>query len=268
MPNSGSYIKYIPNSYIQGLPPNVRTLVKFVAPETIDLAVKKCAVMYDEVATQEPPKIDHKIKPEDIVYKFKPGNSKFPRRGGFNSNPDRTTQGTKCQTCQKFGHSATKCPNVKCFNCREIGHYRTSCPKPLIPKMGGQNKGIGRIADIPVVCDHPDIFPEELPEPQQESPEDKESSSEHVLVEICQSDIVSAKRNTLSQKVLILYRTVNMDLSEVAKIRHRNMSSTPPRSPKAPGHKAPILSSPEPKRRRTSSSDYSVDQGKRAAHNQ
>ncbi|KAI3810171.1 hypothetical protein L1987_19781 [Smallanthus sonchifolius] len=39
------------------------------------------------------------------------------------------------------------------------------------------------------------------------------------------------------------------------------MSSTPPSSPKAPRHKAPILSSPEPKRRRTTSSDYSVDQG-------
>ncbi|KAI3821588.1 hypothetical protein L1987_09157 [Smallanthus sonchifolius] len=47
-----------------------------------------------------------------------------------------------------------------------------------------------------------------------------------------------------------------MDLSEVAKIRHRNMSSTLPSSPKAP-----ILSSPEPKRRQTSSSDNSVDQG-------
>ncbi|KAI3744755.1 hypothetical protein L1987_57846 [Smallanthus sonchifolius] len=39
------------------------------------------------------------------------------------------------------------------------------------------------------------------------------------------------------------------------------MSSTPSPSPKAPGHDAPILSSPEPKRRRTRSSDYSVDQG-------
>ncbi|KAI3786507.1 hypothetical protein L1987_40245 [Smallanthus sonchifolius] len=39
------------------------------------------------------------------------------------------------------------------------------------------------------------------------------------------------------------------------------MSSTPPPSPKALGHKAPILSSPEPKRRRTTSSDHLVDQG-------
>ncbi|KAI3754775.1 hypothetical protein L1987_54566 [Smallanthus sonchifolius] len=39
------------------------------------------------------------------------------------------------------------------------------------------------------------------------------------------------------------------------------MSSTPPPSPKAPGHDAPILPSLEPKRRRTSSSDNSVDQG-------
>ncbi|KAI3795154.1 hypothetical protein L1987_37802 [Smallanthus sonchifolius] len=42
---------------------------------------------------------------------------------------------------------------------------------------------------------------------------------------------------------------------------YRNMSSTPPPSPKGPGHDAPILSSPDPKRRWTSSSDYSVDQG-------
>ncbi|KAI3704138.1 hypothetical protein L1987_74352 [Smallanthus sonchifolius] len=70
------------------------------------------------------------------------------------------------------------------------------------------------------------------------------------------------KRNTLSLKVLNTHRTVNMDLSEVAKIRHRLVSeplehvATPPTSPKAP-----TVSSPEPKRRRTSSSDNSVEQG-------
>ncbi|KAI3695668.1 hypothetical protein L1987_78667 [Smallanthus sonchifolius] len=42
-----------------------------------------------------------------------------------------------------------------------------------------------------------------------------------------------------------------------AKLRHRIMSSTPPPSPNASGHKAPVPSSPEPKRRRTTS----IDQG-------
>ncbi|KAI3784117.1 hypothetical protein L1987_43210 [Smallanthus sonchifolius] len=65
-----------------------------------------------------------------------------------------------------------------------------------------------------------------------------------------------AKHNTLSLNILNTHRTVNMDLSEVAKIRHRIMSLTPPPSPKAP-----TVSSPEPKRRRTSSSDNSVEQG-------
>ncbi|KAI3827856.1 hypothetical protein L1987_01943 [Smallanthus sonchifolius] len=60
--------------YVQVLPPKVRTLVKSITPETIDLAVEKSAVMFDEVAAQEPPKIDHKRKPDEIVYKFKPGN--------------------------------------------------------------------------------------------------------------------------------------------------------------------------------------------------
>ncbi|KAI3805337.1 hypothetical protein L1987_27626 [Smallanthus sonchifolius] len=41
----------------------------------------------------------------------------------------------------------------------------------------------------------------------------------------------------------------------------RIMSSTPPPSPKVSGHKAPVLSSPEPKRCRTTSSNHSVDQG-------
>ncbi|KAI3695017.1 hypothetical protein L1987_78005 [Smallanthus sonchifolius] len=68
----------------------------------------------------------------------------------------------------------------------------------------------------------------------------------------------SAKCNMLSQKVLILFRTVNMDLSEDAKLRHRIMSSTPPPSPNASGHKAHVPSSPEPKRRRTTS----IEQGK------
>ncbi|KAI3732332.1 hypothetical protein L1987_63536 [Smallanthus sonchifolius] len=72
---------------------------------------------------------------------------------------------------------------------------------------------------------------------------------------------VKAKCNTLSQKVIILSRTVNMDLSEDAKLRHRIMSSTPPPSPNASGHKAPVLSSPEPKRRRPTSGNHSVDQG-------
>ncbi|KAI3825330.1 hypothetical protein L1987_06812 [Smallanthus sonchifolius] len=67
---------------------------------------------------------------------------------------------------------------------------------------------------------------------------------------------VKAKRRTLSLKVLNTHQTVNMDLSEVAKIRHRNTSSTP-----LPSHKAPTVSSPEPKRRRTSSTDNSVEQG-------
>ncbi|KAI3756077.1 hypothetical protein L1987_55890 [Smallanthus sonchifolius] len=56
-------------------------------------------------------------------------------------------------------------------------------------------------------------------------------------------------------------QAIHIKLLRSLKIRHRNMSSTPPPSPKAPGHDAPILSSPEPKRRQTCSSDYSVDQG-------
>ncbi|KAI3711894.1 hypothetical protein L1987_70443 [Smallanthus sonchifolius] len=43
------------------------------------------------------------------------------------------------------------------------------------------------------------------------------------------------------------------EYSEDAKLRHRIMSSTPPPSPNASGHKAPVPSSPEPKRRRTTS---------------
>ncbi|KAI3712629.1 hypothetical protein L1987_71189 [Smallanthus sonchifolius] len=41
----------------------------------------------------------------------------------------------------------------------------------------------------------------------------------------------------------------------------RIMSSTPPPSPNASGHKAPVLSSPEPKRRRPTSGNHLVDQG-------
>ncbi|KAI3695069.1 hypothetical protein L1987_78057 [Smallanthus sonchifolius] len=68
---------------------------------------------------------------------------------------------------------------------------------------------------------------------------------------------VKAKHNTLSLKVLNTHQTVNMDLSEVVFSSNTGIvSSTPPPSPKA--H---ILSSPEPKRRRTSSSDNSVEQG-------
>ncbi|KAI3805311.1 hypothetical protein L1987_27555 [Smallanthus sonchifolius] len=181
------------------------------------------AMMFDEVVAQEPPKVDHKRKPEEVVYKFKPGNSKFPKSVGFNPNPGRTTQGVKCQTCKKFGHLAIHCPNVKCFNYGEIGHYGTSCVRPIplihayVVEMasgeqiritesypdyainfgddkGDSNKnkieiisiakakkylikgnGIFRqhalnvkpeeeIADIPVVRDHSDVFPEELPD--------------------------------------------------------------------------------------------------------
>ncbi|KAI3724775.1 hypothetical protein L1987_64540 [Smallanthus sonchifolius] len=98
--------------YIQGLPPKVCTLVKSIAPETIDLAMEKSAVMFYEVATQEPLKVDDKRKPEEVVYKFKPGNSKLLRRRGFNSNPDKANQGMECKTYQNGDEQKGKAKEV------------------------------------------------------------------------------------------------------------------------------------------------------------
>ncbi|KAI3825123.1 hypothetical protein L1987_06599 [Smallanthus sonchifolius] len=176
--------------YIQGLPPKVRTIVKSIAPETIDLAVEKNVVMFDEVAAHKPSKIAHNRKADEVVYKFKQGNSKSPRRGGFNPNPDKANQGMKCarpiplinayvvETASSeqiritesypnffinFGDDKGDSDN----NTIEIISIRKA-KKELIKGNGifilhALNvEPEGQITDIPVVCDHPDVFPKEL----------------------------------------------------------------------------------------------------------
>ncbi|KAI3815268.1 hypothetical protein L1987_14930 [Smallanthus sonchifolius] len=131
-------------------------------------------MIYDEVAAQEPPKVDHKRKPEEVVYKFKPGNNKFPRKGGFNPNPDRTNQEMKCQTCQK----SIKIKKADETSLMIQGDSETSkieiisIAKAKKQLINGDSifllhtlntKPEGQIADIPVVCEHPDVFLKELP---------------------------------------------------------------------------------------------------------
>ncbi|KAI3824992.1 hypothetical protein L1987_06467 [Smallanthus sonchifolius] len=107
------------------------------------------ATVYDDVAAQEAKEkaektaeikpVETKRKSEEIMYRFKPRNFKFPKREG--NNPLRNPQEMRCYKCQKTGHTATYCPSLRCFNCNEMGHILRNCTKSVQQKTKEGEKG-------------------------------------------------------------------------------------------------------------------------------
>ncbi|KAI3825033.1 hypothetical protein L1987_06508 [Smallanthus sonchifolius] len=106
----------------------------------MDATLALSATVYDDVAAQEArDKAEKAVESEEIMYRFKPRNFKFPRRDG--NNLVKNPQEMRCYKCQKSGHITSYCPSLMCYNCNEVGHIARNCTKPIQQKPNGGAKG-------------------------------------------------------------------------------------------------------------------------------
>ncbi|XP_073222361.1 uncharacterized protein [Cicer arietinum] len=121
-------------------------------------------------------------------------NSKNRSQVSSNNNGNNGDPATpiRCHRCGKQGHMEYECRDagITCFNCQQQGHISTTCPYPRkTPQPGNQNsqasrpKSNGRvfalsgsgafekdnliqekvvIRDVPIVCEFPEVFPEDV----------------------------------------------------------------------------------------------------------